>query len=202
MEWIFGLCLGVGLSACCGFRVFVPLLVASLATKFGWVAMTPGFEWMGTWTAFFVLATATLLEVGAYYIPWLDNALDTIAMPLAFAAGTLLTTSFVDVDIPLLKWGLGIIAGGGTASLIQTGTSMLRLGSTATTGGLGNPVVASTENVLSFGLSFLAILLPVLTVILVIGLLIFIGRLIATRGLRTKKARINGAGTTMRNNLN
>jgi hypothetical protein len=181
MEWFISLCLGVGLSACCGFRIFVPLLVASVATKLGWVAVTPGFEWMGSWTALFVMGTATLLEISAYYIPWLDNALDTIAMPVAFIAGTLLTTSFIQIDIPILKWGLGIMAGGGTAGLIQTGTSMLRLGSTTTTGGLGNPVIASFENILSFGLSFLTILLPVLAGIVVALVIFFFLRLFITR---------------------
>jgi len=189
MEWIIGLCLGLGLAACSGFRVFVPLLVTSLGVKLGWVQLTPGFEWMGTWTALLVLASATVVEIGAYYIPWLDNALDTLATPLALAAGTVLSTSFIDIDIPLLKWGLGLIAGGGTAALIQTGTSLLRLGSTTTTGGLGNPVIATGENLASFGLSFLALLLPLFAAVLVVGLLIFVGRLLVSRRRRTTVAR-------------
>ncbi|MFD1140202.1 DUF4126 domain-containing protein [Larkinella insperata] len=181
MEWIISLCLGIALSACCGFRIFVPMLVASLAVKLGWISVTPGFEWMGTWPALLVLASATTLEIGAYYIPWLDNALDTVATPIAFVAGTILTTSFVEVDLPVLKWGLGIIAGGGTAGLIQTGTSLLRVGSTATTGGLGNPVVSSAENIASFGFSFLAILFPLLAAFLVLMIGLFLIRLMVTR---------------------
>ncbi|WP_460636267.1 DUF4126 domain-containing protein [Larkinella harenae] len=181
MEWIISLCLGVALSACCGFRIFAPMLVASVALKLGWISVTPGFEWMGSWTALFALATASILEIGAYYIPWLDNAFDTVATPVAVAAGTLLTTSFVEVDIPMLKWGLGLIAGGGTASLIQAGTTLLRIGSTATTGGLGNPVVASAENIASFGLSFLAVLLPLVTAFVVLLIVIFFIRLLVTR---------------------
>ncbi|WP_421825607.1 DUF4126 domain-containing protein [Larkinella sp.] len=181
MEWILSFCLGIALSACCGFRIFVPMLVSSLAVKIGWIAVTPGFEWLGTWTAFFLLATATLIEIGAYYIPWLDNALDTVATPVAFVAGAILTTSFVAIDEPVLKWGLGIIAGGGTAGLIQAGTSLLRIGSTATTGGLGNPVVASAENVASFGLSFLAVFLPLLAAFVVLAIFVFLIRLMLTR---------------------
>ncbi|GAB3336764.1 DUF4126 domain-containing protein [Larkinella ripae] len=181
MEWIISLCLGIALSACCGFRIFVPMLVACLALKMGWVSVTPGFEWMSSWTALFVLATATIVEIGAYYIPWLDNAFDTIATPVAFVAGTILTTSFVDVDLPMLKWGLGLIAGGGTASLIQAGTTLMRIGSTATTGGLGNPVVASAENIASFGLSLLAVLLPLIAAFLVLLIIGFFIRLMVTR---------------------
>lgn len=181
MDWIISLCLGIALSACCGFRIFVPMLVASLAVKLGWIAVTPGFEWLGTWPALLLLASATTVEIGAYYIPWLDNALDTVAMPIAFVAGTILTTSFVEIDLPILKWGLGIIAGGGTAGLIQTGTSLLRVGSTATTGGLGNPVVASAENIASFGFSFLAVLLPLLAAFLVLAIAVFLVRMIVNR---------------------
>jgi hypothetical protein len=102
MEIFLSLCLGVGLAACSGFRVFVPLLLSSLAVHFDLANVTTGFEWMGTWTAIGILATATVLEIGGYYIPWVDNLLDTIATPAAFAAGTLLTTSFVEIDNPVL----------------------------------------------------------------------------------------------------
>ncbi len=114
---LLSLCLGVGLAACSGFRVFVPLLLSSLALHFGFVSGAAGFEWMGTWTAIAILSTATVLEIGGYYIPWVDNLLDTIATPAAFAAGTLLTTSFVEIDNPVLQWGLGLIMGGGTVRL-------------------------------------------------------------------------------------
>ena len=105
MEIFLSLCLGIGLAACSGFRVFVPLLLSSVAVHFGIVNVTQGFEWMGTWTAIAVLATATILEIGGYYIPWVDNLLDAIAAPAAVAAGTLLTTSFVEIDNPLLPRG-------------------------------------------------------------------------------------------------
>lgn len=187
MEWIISLCLGVALSACCGFRIFVPMLVACLALKLGWISVTPGFEWMSSWTALFVLATATILEIGAYYIPWLDNAFDTISTPVAFVAGTILTTSFVEIDVPMLKWGLGLIAGGGTAGLIQAGTTLLRIGSTATTGGLGNPVVASAENIASLGLSLLAVLLPLVAAFLVLLVIGFFIRLMVTRKRQTRQ---------------
>ena len=93
MEYAIGICLGLGLAASSGFRVFVPLLVANIASLSGIVNLSSGFEWMGTWPAFAVFLTATVAEVGAYYIPWLDNALDTIAIPLAWIAGTLLSVA-------------------------------------------------------------------------------------------------------------
>ncbi len=168
MEIFLSLCLGVGLAACSGFRVFVPLLLSSIAVHLGLVNVSTGFEWMGTWTAMAVLATATVLEIGGYYIPWVDNLLDAIATPAAVAAGTLLTTSFIEIDNPLLQWGLGIIMGGGTAGFIQAGTTMVRLASTKMSGGIANSVVATVENVASVGFSLFTFWLPVVAFVFVV----------------------------------
>ncbi|MCY7349525.1 MAG: DUF4126 domain-containing protein [Cytophagaceae bacterium] len=181
LELLLSLCLGLGLSACCGFRVFVPLLVTNVAYLTDYLTPNAGFEWMGGWVAFAVLATATVLEIAAYYIPIVDHFLDTVAAPAAFIAGTVLTTSLLKDDSPVLRWILGIIVGGGSAGLIQAGTSLLRLGSTATTGGLGNPVVATGENVFAGFFSVLALFLPVLVAVLAIGLLWFVGRRLVRR---------------------
>jgi hypothetical protein len=168
MELFLSLCLGIGLSASCGFRVFLPMLVANVAAMNGWITPGEQFAWLSTWTAFFALGMATLLEIGGYYIPFIDNLLDMVATPAAVVAGTLLTTSFIDIDNPMLHWGLGLILGGGTAGLVQAGTGVLRLLSSKTTAGIGNPVVSTAENVASFGLSGLAIFLPVIALVLVV----------------------------------
>jgi hypothetical protein len=78
METILGLIIGIGLSAACGFRVFVPLLGLSLAALTGHLDLSPGFEWIGSWVAFLAFATATVLEIGAYSIPWFDHLMDTL----------------------------------------------------------------------------------------------------------------------------
>lgn len=182
LDWILSACIGVGLAACCGFRVFVPLLVASAATKLGIIGTMGGFEWLGGWPALLGLTVATVFEVGAYYVPWLDNLLDTVATPASIVAGTLMSTSFLQIDNPVLHWGLGLMLGGGSAGIIQAGTSLLRLGSTATTGGIGNPVVATGENIASLGLSIFTIFLPLVAVVIIVLILVFvIGRLVSKR---------------------
>ena len=100
---------------------------------------------------------ATLFEVAAYYIPWVDNLLDTIAVPAATVAGTIVMASAVSEMSPFLKWGLAVIVGGGVAGTIQGFTSITRIASTATTGGLGNPVVSTVEAGGSVVMSILAI---------------------------------------------
>jgi hypothetical protein len=178
---IASILLGIGLSASAGFRVFVPLLVASVAGKLGWLPLTDGFQWMSSWTAIICFGTATLIEVVAYYVPFVDNLLDMITTPLAILAGTLLATSVIPVDNELLKWVSGILLGGGAAGVIQTGTSILRLFSTKTTAGLGNPVVSTVEHAAAFGGSLLAVLLPVIAGILAILLILFLVKRLAGR---------------------
>ena len=182
MELLLSIALGVGLAASAGFRVFVPLLFTSLAVHFGLVQVATGFQWIGTWTALAVLLAATVAEIGGYYIPWLDNLLDTIAAPTAVAAGTLLTTSFVEIDNPVLHWGLGLIMGGGTAGFIQIGTTLTRLASTKLSGGLANPVVSTVENGLAIGLSLLTFWLPLIALALVFLLVVWLGRRLLKKG--------------------
>lgn len=183
MELFLSICLGIGLSAATGFRIFVPALIANAAILSGWITPGSDFQWLGTWTAFAILTTATAAEIAAYYVPVIDNLLDTIATPASVVAGTLLTTSFVQIDNPVLQWGLGLIVGGGTAGVVQAGTGVIRLLSTKFTAGVANPVVSTTENVASFGFSTLAILLPLFTAVLVFFFVMWIIR----RLVRLKK---------------
>src|SRR5512134_4130569 len=145
METLLSIGIGLGLAAACGFRVFVPLLVASIAARAGYLSLAAGFDWVGTEPALYAFATATVLEILAYYIPWLDNVLDAIATPAALIAGMLVGAAvFTDLP-PLVKWSLAIIAGGAAAGMVQGATGLLRLKSTALTGGLANPVVSTLE---------------------------------------------------------
>ena len=173
METMLSIFVGVGLAAACGFRIFVPLLVMSIASLTGQIALAPEFEWIATYPALAAFSIATLFEVAAYYIPWVDNLLDTIAIPAATVAGTIVMASAVSEMTPFLKWGLAVIVGGGVAGTVQGFTSIVRLASTATTGGLGNPAVSTVEAGGSVVMSILAITLPVVAVIAVVVILFF-----------------------------
>ncbi|GAB3715276.1 hypothetical protein GCM10027592_55710 [Spirosoma flavus] len=196
IEWFVSACIGVGLAACCGFRVFVPLLIASIATKLGIIGTVSGYEWINGWPVLLGLSVATIFELGAYYIPWLDNLLDAIATPASIIAGTLLSTSFLHIDDDVLRWGLGLMLGGSSAGIIQAGTSLLRLGSTATTGGTANPVIATGENVASVGLSLFTIFLPLIAIVLIFVVLFFVlSRLIAKRKIWFSKPSKQAGGS-------
>lgn len=183
METILGLCIGVGLSAACGFRVFVPLLVISIATMMGWFEPSKGFEWLAMPSVCLALAVATVCEVAAYYIPWVDNALDTVATPAAMIAGTLTTMAVTSGEMSQFAgWAAAIIVGGGTAGVVQMSTVAARGVSTATTGGLGNFVVATGEWIGAVLLSVSAMLVPALVAVVVL-----IAVILAVRWIRHKK---------------
>ena len=175
METILSLCLGVGLSAACGFRVFVPLLVMSIAAHSGHLTLASGFQWIGSDPALIAFSVATALEIAGYYIPWLDHLLDTIATPAAIVAGTVITASFVTDVSPFLRWTLAAIAGGGAAGLIQTSTVLARGASTLATGGLGNPVFATAELTGALLTSIVSLLAPLLTIALIVIVAVLLG---------------------------
>lgn len=176
METLLSICLGIGLSAACGFRVFVPLLVMSAASLSGHLTLATGFQWIGTYPALVTFSVATILEIGGYYIPWVDHFLDTLATPAAIVAGTVITASMVQGTSPYLRWTLAAIAGGSAAGLVQGTTVLARAASTATTGGLGNPFFATIELGGALFTSILALLAPLLAVGLLGVVLFFLGR--------------------------
>ena len=156
--------IGIALSATCGFRVFVPLLAVNIGTRAKdadgqpLIELAAGFDWLSSEIAMMIFLVAAIFEIGGYYIPWIDNLLDSVASPAAIVAGTLITASFITGMDPWLQWLLALIAGGGVAGAVQATTVVTRASSTVTTGGLGNPIVSSVETSGAFLGSALSIL--------------------------------------------
>ncbi|MDX2168012.1 MAG: DUF4126 domain-containing protein [Deltaproteobacteria bacterium] len=171
--------LGLGLAAAAGFRVFVPLLVLGGAARAGYVGLADGFEWLATTPALVALGTATLVEVAAYHVPYVDHLLDVLATPSAVLAGVIASAAVLTDMPPVVKWTVAVIAGGGAAGLVQSATVAARIGSTAFTGGLGNILFASLEMFGAAGTALLAIALPLLGLILVLILLLAAALLLA-----------------------
>lgn len=188
MVPLVSVALGLGLAAAAGFRVFVPLLALGLASRQGLVPLAPGFEWLATPPALIAFATATVVEVLAYHVPFLDHLLDVIATPSAIVAGTLASAAVLTDLPPIVKWSVAVLAGGGAAGLVQTATVLARVGSTTFTGGLGNVLFASFELLGAVGTVVIAIALPLLTFGLVLLLLVAAAVAVA-RVARRKDAR-------------
>ena len=171
-ETIISIFLGIGLAASVGFRVFLPLFALSFASYFNLWELNESWEWIGSITALITLGVATLVEIGTYYIPFVDNLMDTIAIPLATIAGTAVMVSTVADLSPVVTWALAIIAGGGTAATIKSATGATRLTSSVSTAGFGNPIVTTIETGSSIVMTVLSLFLRVVGFIMVIVILI------------------------------
>ncbi len=173
MNTLLSVLLGVGLSAACGFRIFVPFLLVGIGARTGHVTLGPPFAWMAATPALIAFGFATVLEIAAYYIPWLDHVLDLVATPASVVAGMVMTASVVTGLDPMLKWTLALIAGGGIAGTVQALTVGMRKVSLLTTGGLANPIVSTAELLGSVLLTVLAIVLPLLAFAVIAWALFF-----------------------------
>lgn len=181
MDTLLSIAAGIGLSAACGFRVFVPLLFAAVATRYGYLDPGESMAWISSTPAIAGLAVATAVEIGAYYIPWIDNLLDSLASPLAVAAGAVAAgIAFPDAP-PLVEWTAALLVGGGAAGVVQGLTVLTRAASTASTGGAGNPVVSTAELGGAVATASLAVFLPLLALCLVFALFYWTWRLFRRR---------------------
>jgi hypothetical protein len=163
--------LGIGLTAATGLRLFLPMLVVSGAAYAGYLPLSENFAWLGTPAALLLLGVAAIAEILAYYIPGVDNLLDTLATPAAFVAGTVISAAVITDLPPMVKWAAAIIAGGGIAGVTQSVTTLVRAKSTVLTGTLGNPVIATTESGGSLLVSLLALVAPLLALVIIALLL-------------------------------
>lgn len=192
IQFVLAFCLGLGLSAACGFRVFIPPLAMSLAAMNGILELSPDWQWVGSPLAVMLLSAATLVEILAYFIPWVSNALDSVELIAAPIAGMLVTASSLamagDVN-PVVLWAIAAIVGGGTAELVEGTSVMGRLAASTATGGVGGPVVGIIELLTSAVLSLLAILAPILALIVVLALVIYCWRRARRIFLRRKRSR-------------
>jgi hypothetical protein len=170
MDMLLGALIGIGLAASCGLRVFTPLLVMGIASNTGHFDLGEGFNWIGSPAALVAFGVATVLEIGSRNIPYIDHLLDLIAAPSAVIAGTLVAAASVHDMSPFLTWSFGLIAGGGTAAVVNSGTALTRVVSTSTTGGGGNPALSAAESGGSIILSILSIVLPLLVFLILTGL--------------------------------
>lgn len=176
LETVLSVFVGLGLAASAGFRVFVPLLVVSIASRMHVLPLSPDFVWLSSTPAMIAFSVATIAEVLAYFIPFVDNLLDAITSPLAVVAGTVLTASVVtDVD-PFFKWTMAIIAGGGMAGMVQAKSVVTRGISSAATAGFANPIVSTVELGGAVTTAAVSVLMPIMALVLVFAVLVWMLR--------------------------
>ena len=178
MQIVMAVLVGVGLSAACGFRVFLPMLLMSSGSYAGYLKLGQGMAWAGSGLALTAFGVAALVEVIGYLIPWVDHALDAVSVPLSMAAGTVLTASlFTEID-PMYRWSLALFAGGGTAGGVRATLATVRVSSTATTGGIANPLLGLAEGLISVIMTILALVVPILAILLLFVLALVMIRVV------------------------
>ena len=170
-DVIIALSMGLGLAAASGFRVFLPPFLLSIAVRADAVdvnLMDTPFEYFDSNVAVILLGVATVAEFAGYYVPWVDNLLDSIASPAAVVAGSGMTALVLEGNTdPVIQWSLAIIAGGGVTAIVQGATVVTRGISTTLTAGFANPIVSTGENLASVILAIIAMVLPIFAAVLV-----------------------------------
>tara|TARA_B100000614_G_scaffold165905_1_gene147835 strand:- start:645 stop:1226 length:582 start_codon:yes stop_codon:yes gene_type:complete len=172
VQILLSLSLGLGLAAACGFRVFIPPLMMGVGSRLDLYNLEGSFVWVDDTWAIAIFTVATLLEIGGYFIPWIDNLLDTVATPAAIIGGIFVTSASLEGELDTsAQWTLSVIAGGSVSGVIQLGTVATRAISTGTTGGLANPIISLLEavaSILCILISlFLVAIIPIVIIFLV-----------------------------------
>lgn len=157
---------GLGLSMACGFRVFIPPLIVSIAAQTGYLELSESFQWLSEWPTLIALSIATVGDVIAHEFPVVDDMLNVVEAPLAPIAATILSVSLITDMDPLLKWGLAAIAGGGSAGALHVARSFLKSVLNASTAGVSTPVVSLVEDAAAIVTPIMVILAPVLVLFL------------------------------------
>ncbi|HIE63448.1 MAG: DUF4126 domain-containing protein [Methanobacteriota archaeon] len=177
--------MGISLAAASGFRVFLPPFLLSLSIRADFVEVDlvgTSFEFFETTPAIIILGVASMAEFAAYYVPWVDNLLDSIASPAAIMAGIGMTAIVMEGSDPVVQWVIAIIAGGGASATIQGATVATRGLSSTFTFGYANSLVATSENVASVALTIVALLAPLVAGVFSVAILvIMIKRIISNR---------------------
>lgn len=171
MELLFALCLAVGLGACAGLRAFLPLFLLGLATRmqFPMMGITEAEQafWLTSNLALVVLGILAALECMLDMVPVVDSAMDVPNFVLSPIAGGFMAFSVLGGDPGM--WWFAMVISVLIACLVSlpvhTTSTTVRVVSTATTGGVANPVLSLKETFLSvFGVIGFMLLAPLMLI--------------------------------------
>ncbi len=162
--------MGIGLAACAGLRAFLPLFVVALAGKLELVTLSDSFAWLASWPALILFGAAVVAEVLSDKFPIVDNLLDSVQVFVKPIAGALVAATVVEDWAPLYVTVVVVIGGGSAAGLVHVAKAKVRLVSSATTAGFGNPVLSVSEDVGALAGSLGSLVVPqVVVAILLLG---------------------------------
>jgi len=156
-----------GLSTSAGLNAYIPLLVVALLARFtSLVTINEPWDALSSWWVIGILTVLLAIEILVDKVPAVDTVNDAIQTFVRPAAGAILfasTTNTVGLS-PVLAALCGVILAGGVHVVKAGGRPVL----TATTAGMVNPIVSTVEDIVSFVVSVLAIVIPFLMAALII----------------------------------
>jgi hypothetical protein len=162
-----------GLSAASGLNAYIPLLLVGLTARFtDWIKLSPPFDLLANEWVIGVLVVLLGIEFFADKIPIVDHANDLIQTFIRPAAGAILFASEANV-ITQMHPALALILGLLVAFGVHATKAAARPVVTVSTGGVGNPVVSTIEDIASFGIALTAIVAPILLLVAFFVLLYF-----------------------------
>ena len=178
-TWVLPALLGLGLASATGLRTFLPLLMLAFAARFEMfgVRLIDQMDWLVSWPAIAALGIAAVAEFAGDKVPAIDHALNAVGYVTRPVAGAVAAGSVFWAVDPAAAAIAGIIVGAPAALAFNAAQTGVRVGSTATTAGLGNPVVSFIEDVLAFLTVIIAFLAPILIPIVMIVFAVLVFRL-------------------------
>ncbi|HQE94121.1 MAG TPA: DUF4126 domain-containing protein [Anaerolineae bacterium] len=162
IDGLLNLASAFGLSTSAGLNAYIPMLVLALLARFTslvelgepWSALTSGWI-IG------LLVILLLVEILADKIPAVDTANDVIQTIVRPAAGAIVFAATTQNTIhlhPVLAFACGVVLAGGVHMVKAGGRPVV----TATTGGVGNPIVSTLEDITATVTSLAAVIFPYL----------------------------------------
>ncbi len=161
-----------GLGAASGLNPWIPLLGLGVAQRLGVVELSSSFDWLGATPTLIALGVLFALDLIGDKIALIDSALHGVGLVVAPVSGAIVFAAqenLLSNSHPFLAGGVGLVLGGS----VQLARSALRPAVTATTGGVGNPVLSTIEDVCSTVLTVLAVLVPVLAFVALVALVVW-----------------------------
>lgn len=194
-TWVLPALLGLGLASATGLRTFLPLLMLAVAARFELfgLRLIDQMDWLASWPAVAALATAAAVEFAGDKIPAVDHALNAVGYVTRPVAGAVAAGSVFWAVDPTAAAIAGVIVGAPAALAFNAAQTGVRVGSTATTGGLGNPLVSLIEDVLAVVTVVIAFLAPILIPLALIVLAVIVFRL-ANRIREGGSRRVRASG--------
>ncbi|MFN8101996.1 MAG: DUF4126 domain-containing protein [Mycobacterium sp.] len=172
---------GLGLSTAAGLNAYIPMLMLGLLARFTDVVNLPqGWNWMENGWVLAILVVLLAVEIVADKVPALDSVNDTVQTfvrpasgGIVFGSGTAAQTAAVADPGEWARSGgwIPVVIGVVIALVVSLTKTAVRPAANVATAGVAAPVLSTIEDVTSFGLVFVALLVPLLVLVILAALI-------------------------------